>query len=220
MVKALLPHVATAVELHLRLRAAERNGESFVRLLDRLDAGVILTDAFARPMFANARARCIAGEADGLFLHDDGLAGATPTATQILRDAIATSSNGAVRRPRVWLERPSQRPPLLLSVLPLSHLGPTVPGTRAPRVAIFITEPDAPAAVDRQAITDVYRLTNRETEVAMLLADGLSVDAIGDRLGVGRGAVRTHLARLFDKTGARSQAALVALIRGFTEISR
>jgi DNA-binding CsgD family transcriptional regulator len=54
----------------------------------------------------------------------------------------------------------------------------------------------------------------------MLLADGLAVDAIAIRLGVGRGTVRSHLVRLFDKTGARSQTALIALVRGFAEICR
>ena len=218
MVQALLPHVATAVELHLRLRASERNSESFTRLIDRLDAGVILVDAAARPVFANARARHIAAEADGLLLRDDGLAGSTRAATQALREAIAACGHGAIERRRIWLARPSHRPALLLSLIPLARPGTVVPGTRAPRVAIFITEPDAPAVLDRIAMADAYRLTQRESDVALLLADGLTVDAIAARLGVGRGTVRSHLVRLFDKTGAHSQTALVALLRGFSEI--
>ena len=218
MLRTLLPHVATAVELQLRVRASEHRGEGFARLLEQLDAGVILADAAARPVFANARARRVSGEADGLLLRDDGLAGATPAATQRLRDAIAACGRAEAKRERIWLERPSQRPPLLLSLLPLSCLGATVPGAPAPRVAIFITEPDAPAAVNRLALADVYRLTQRESDVAILLADGLTIDAIAAHLGVGRGTVRSHLARLFDKTGAHSQTALVALVRGFAEV--
>jgi DNA-binding CsgD family transcriptional regulator len=68
--------------------------------------------------------------------------------------------------------------------------------------------------------SDVYHLTQRECEVALLLADGLTVDDIAARLAFGRGTVRTHLTRLFDKTGARSQPALVALVRGFAEVCR
>jgi DNA-binding CsgD family transcriptional regulator len=218
--RALLPHFATAVELHLRLRSAGSNGDGFARLLDRLDAGVILACEAARPVFANERARRIAGEADGLYLHDDGIAGATPAQTQGLREAIAVCADAAATRRRIRLDRPSRRPPLLLSVLPLSRLGVAGPGTRAPRVAIFITEPDAPTVVNGLALADVYRLTQRECEVAVLLAEGLAVDAIAVHLGVGRGTVRSHLARLFDKTGAHSQTALVALVRGFAEICR
>jgi DNA-binding CsgD family transcriptional regulator len=218
--KTLLPHVAIAVELHLRLHGSERRSAHLTSLLDRLDSGVILVDAAARPVFANARAQQIACESDGLLLQDDALAGATPAATQRLRDTVTACGQNETTRRRIWLERPSQRPPLLLSLLPLSRLGPTIPGSHAPRIAIFITEPDVPVIVNRHALADVYRLTRRECEVVMLLADGLSVDAVAARLGVGRGTVRTHLARLFDKTGARSQTALIALVRGFAEVCR
>lgn len=218
LLRTLIPHIATTVELHLRLRASERNGDNFIRLLDRLDTGVILADAAARPVFANARARCIAGDADGLLLHEDGLAGATPPATLRLREAIAACCGSEVQRQRIRLERPSQRPPLLLSLLPLSRMDVAVPGSRTPRIAIFITEPDLPAGVNRVALAEVYRLTDRETEIGLLLAEGLNVETIAARLHVGRGTVRSHLARLFDKTGARSQTALVALVRGFAEI--
>jgi DNA-binding CsgD family transcriptional regulator len=218
--RSLLPHFATAVELHLRLHRAASNGAGFTRLLDRLDAGVILACETARPVFANERARRIAGEADGLHLHDDGIAAATPAQTRALREAIVICAHALAERQRIRLDRPSQRPPLLLSVLPLSRLGVAVPGTRAPRVAIFITEPDAPTAVNGLALADVYHLTQRECTVAMLLADGLTLDAIATHLGVGRGTVRSHLAHLFDKTGAHSQAALVALVRGFAEVCR
>jgi DNA-binding CsgD family transcriptional regulator len=58
-------------------------------------------------------------------------------------------------------------------------------------------------------------LTRRESEIAVLLAEGLDLKTIALRLGAGRGTVREHLKHVFEKTGARSQVALVALLRGF-----
>jgi DNA-binding CsgD family transcriptional regulator len=41
------------------------------------------------------------------------------------------------------------------------------------------------------------------------------VDDIATETGLGIGSVRTYLKRIFYKTGARSQAALGVLLRGF-----
>jgi DNA-binding CsgD family transcriptional regulator len=51
--------------------------------------------------------------------------------------------------------------------------------------------------------------------VAALLAEGLDLAEVAGRLGHGISTARWHLKQIFDKTGARSQAALVALVRGF-----
>jgi DNA-binding CsgD family transcriptional regulator len=92
-----------------------------------------------------------------------------------------------------------------------------VPSAGSARVAVFITEPDAPSPIDRIVIAETFRLTRRESEIAVLLADGFGVDTIASRLGLGRGTVRDHLRHIFEKTGAHSQPALVALLRGFVE---
>jgi DNA-binding CsgD family transcriptional regulator len=84
-----------------------------------------------------------------------------------------------------------------------------------PHVAIFITEPDAAPTIDRPAVAEAFKLTPRETDVAVLLAGGFGPDEIAIRLKLGIGTVRHHLKRVFDKSGTHSQAALVALIRGF-----
>jgi DNA-binding CsgD family transcriptional regulator len=112
------------------------------------------------------------------------------------------------------LERPG-RAPLLLNVLPVWRLGVDLPGIAAPRVAVVISKPDAPAPIDRVAFADTYRLTTRECEIAVLLGDGLDLQAIALQLGIGIGTVRHHLKNVFEKTGARGQVALVALLRGF-----
>jgi DNA-binding CsgD family transcriptional regulator len=214
--QALMPHIDTVVSLHNRLQRAEQGRGALTRTLDRLGSGVILTDASGRPVFINASASRIALESDGLILDDGGIAGATPALTRRLREAIAVASmDAAVESQHVCLDRPSQRLPLLLTIFPVWRLGLSVAGTAAPRVAIFLSEPDAPQPLDRTAIADAFRLTRRESDIAMLLSDGLDLATIASRLGLGIGTVRDHLKHVFEKTGTRSQVALVALLRGF-----
>jgi DNA-binding NarL/FixJ family response regulator len=52
-------------------------------------------------------------------------------------------------------------------------------------------------------------LTAREGEVLALIADGLSNGEIGERLLLGRATVKTHVNRIFAKTGVRDRAQAV-----------
>jgi DNA-binding CsgD family transcriptional regulator len=231
LLQALIPHFTTAVDFHYRLAAERSRGESLTQLIDRLDTGVILTDGAGVPLFVNARAAKIAEEVDGLLLGTGGIAAATSEATGLLRSAIAAiaakgrrandvprqSAEPGTEERRLVLKRPSGRPPLLLAVLPIWKLHLSLPGSPAPRVAIFVSEPDVPTPIRQEALVDALGLTPRESEVAILLAEGLPVEAIAMTTGLGVPSVREYLKRSFAKTGTHSQAALVALIRGFAE---
>jgi DNA-binding CsgD family transcriptional regulator len=58
---------------------------------------------------------------------------------------------------------------------------------------------------------DGLRLTDREREVLTLLADGLQLDEIATRLGIGSETVRTHLSNATGKLGAANRTHAVAI---------
>lgn len=55
-----------------------------------------------------------------------------------------------------------------------------------------------------------HPLSPQEVAVVRSLADGLNLGQTGDRLGITRATVKTHLARAFAKTGVHTQAEVVA----------
>jgi DNA-binding NarL/FixJ family response regulator len=61
-------------------------------------------------------------------------------------------------------------------------------------------------------------LTPREAEVLALIGEGLSNQEIGERLVLGQATVKTHVNRVFAKTGARDRAQAVryAISKGLT----
>jgi DNA-binding CsgD family transcriptional regulator len=204
----------------MRLRIANEGYASLLRVLDCLDSGVILANACGVPIYANPQAMRLAAEADGLALNG-ALVGATAESTRRLRAAIAQIASDAATEPlRLALERPSHRPPLQLTLLPIWRLGAVVPGAGNAAVAIFVTAPEATPLINRDMIADAFLLTRRESEVAVLLAEGRNLESIAEVLGIEGTAVRQYLKRVFGKTGVHSQAALVALIRGFADPCR
>ncbi|WCN83936.1 response regulator [Micromonospora sp. LH3U1] len=71
----------------------------------------------------------------------------------------------------------------------------------------------APAVADRlmSRLRDPRTaLTGREIEVLTLVADGLSNQAIGSRLHLTEGTVKSHLVRIYTKLGVESRTAAVA----------
>jgi DNA-binding NarL/FixJ family response regulator len=64
------------------------------------------------------------------------------------------------------------------------------------------SDPPAPAALPDN-------LTRREAEVLALIGEGLSNQEIGERLVLGRATVKTHVNRVFAKTGVRDRAQAV-----------
>jgi DNA-binding CsgD family transcriptional regulator len=66
------------------------------------------------------------------------------------------------------------------------------------------------------ADVDGVHLTGREREVLTLLAQGLYLDEIGQRLGIGSETVRTHLRKASGRLGAanRTHAVAIAIRRG------
>lgn len=67
-----------------------------------------------------------------------------------------------------------------------------------------------------EAFAKLYGLTGAELRVLLALAQGLSGNEAADMLGLSESTVRSHLQRIFSKTGATRQAALLQLLHNST----
>lgn len=67
---------------------------------------------------------------------------------------------------------------------------------------------------------EVYGLSPAQFRLAQLLVDGYDLAAAADLLAVSLNTARTHLQRIFDKTGARSQSNLVRSLLGVEVLSK
>jgi DNA-binding NarL/FixJ family response regulator len=91
---------------------------------------------------------------------------------------------------------------LVLKEAPLADLGRALSAVQAGRSYV---DPGV-AQTEAQRTT----LTKRELDVLALVADGLSHEQIGERLGIGAETVRTHLRKASTRLGASTRTQAVA----------
>jgi DNA-binding CsgD family transcriptional regulator len=107
--------------------------------------------------------------------------------------------------------RLSDGEPCVIHVLPLKR-GELRRGL-APRAtaAVFVTPANALPTMPRDALALLYDLTPAEARVFELICAGDTQTEIGQTLGIARSTVKTHLLRVFEKTGCGRQVDLETL---------
>ena len=169
-------------------------------IAEMLPLGVILTDLRGRIVFANQHANAVLARRDGLSVgHGGELRAGVPAETSTLRRLLVAAdaeSDGAIRISR------SSCAPLPLLVCPLAD----------GHAAIFLGDHDFPLQMAQEAIRRWYGLTCTEARLAAALAEGSSLEEAADAMGIKPNTARTHLKRIFAKTGTNRQGALVRLL--------
>lgn len=98
--------------------------------------------------------------------------------------------------------------PLFYALVSLAYATKTVP-------LLLRAEPSAEIpAGDEAAIAASAGLSEREAEVARLLVSGLRYREIGERLFISLSTVKTHVERIYRKTGARNKMELARKMSG------
>lgn len=110
--------------------------------------------------------------------------------------------------------------PILCEARPLeqNRFGDLASGP-APSHAVHVTRLDRPRTIAFDAMAALYRLTPTELKV---LRDAIAFGdlvGIGTRIGMAPATARTHLHRIYDKTGTRSFAALSNVAHRFGRLS-
>jgi len=213
VMQALSPHLAAALTVRQRLGVADLALAGISTVLERMSTGVIVADAAARVVFANRIAERLFHER-GLRLDRGELCARNAAATGKLRRMIAACANagsaieqdGLIEVPRT--ERNGE---LRIIVTPFhpERIG-CHPGR--PLALLLMSDPrreqqDRAAELQRR-----FGLTPAEAGFALEIVKGDGRAAAAARSNITTGTARTHLARIFEKTGVRRQAELVRLL--------
>jgi FixJ family two-component response regulator len=180
-------------------------------LLDRLTVPVVIADADARLLGSNRAAETLLAAGGALASGPDGrLRSARSSDTRELHVAIAASCVPGASEPTVVaLDHPASRPRLRAVVAPLPAVGVNGPAL----AAILVDVPERSAvAPNADMLCRLYGLTRAEGQLAARLVAGDSVQEACEALGVALTTGRTHLSRVFAKTGTARQGDLIGLV--------
>jgi DNA-binding CsgD family transcriptional regulator/PAS domain-containing protein len=216
--RVLAPHVRRATTISGMLDNAMAREQTFAAALEASPVGIVLVDPQMHIVHANRIADEMLATEDPVRRRGGVLSLVAEVLPGLLESAVTAAANDDPEGRR-GLGVPSRRrdgTPLVLRVLPLTRR--SMRGGIEPRAsaAIFIGEAPGALQLPGDALALIYSLTPAEVRVLELIAEGSSLAEVSDRLGKSSHTVRTHLNRVFDKTGVHRQADLVRLLSTIT----
>jgi len=214
----LLPHLHRSITLHGELTRLRSLNSALVSALDQAPYGAIFLDPQARLLHANQRAGRVLESGEGLSVVQGKLLAADPSARQLLDEAICgallQADGPALQRPPAAIRIKASDGATLcrLVVFPLAPREDAAGLPSGAACMVLVHDERRPRALTPASLMASYKLSPGEARLAAALFSGQSLPAAADALGITRNTAKSHLSRIFDKTGARSQSALLKLL--------
>jgi DNA-binding CsgD family transcriptional regulator/PAS domain-containing protein len=220
--RLIAPHIRRAVMVGrmFDLKAAE--SATFADAFDGLSVGMYLVGSDGRLIHANVAGHALLDTTDVLRIFSGRLVACDAQADRTLRETFAASGQGDAA-----LGTKGIAIPLLGRGGDhyIAHLLPLTSGARrqagvvyAAAAALFVRKAELVTTSPPEAIGKTFRLTPSELRVLLAIVEVGGVPEVAAALGVAETTIKTHLSRLFEKTGAARQADLVKLFAGYAPL--
>ena len=218
--RLLTPHVRRAVLIGGLLDHKKSETAQLADTIDGLSAGMFLVDVSGRIVHANTAGHVMINRASVLRAQGGRLIFSDPEADRTLADTFAAAGNGdaAVGIKGVAvpvIARDGERH--------VAHVLPLMSGVRrragtsyAAVAALFVHQTALNTPSPPEAIAKAYKLTPTELRVLLAIVEVGGVPEVAEAIGIAETTVKTHLGRVYNKTGAARQADLVKLVAGFS----
>lgn len=209
--RILAPHLRRAIAIGRMLETSASLAHSFAQALDASSAGVVLVDRRRRVVHANKVGRAMLEAGDPI--HDNGgqiklpgevVPGAFLKAIDKAGETFASGKGAGI---------PARRrdgTPLTVQVFPLEHRV----GSNTPRhavAAVLIADSASGPPTSAEVLSLLFDLTPAETRVFLLIVEGLDLPEIAAQLSISRATAKTHLGRIYTKTGKNNRVDLARL---------
>jgi DNA-binding CsgD family transcriptional regulator len=215
----LSPHVRRAAMISDLLNLERVQAQHFEQALNRVASAVVLVDASEGMLYANAQASAMLTAGLNIKTSNGKLTSANSNTAPALSDAIARTAGSAFdlggRGIGIPVSAPG-KPPAIAYVLPMVNgdrrgVFPTAVA------AVFISSTATSLPPPSDVLATLYDMTPTEARVMLQAGQGHGIANVASVLGMSENTVKTHLARVFHKTGTSRQSEIVALISALAQ---
>ncbi|KAA3622807.1 MAG: hypothetical protein DWQ08_12325 [Proteobacteria bacterium] len=213
----LVRHIQKAVVLQRKLIYHDRNALESSMVLDRIDHGIAFVDASRRVVHMNRAAQAVVESGDSLGIDRHGFLYAADESDE---NKLATAIDSAIHPAAVPgletssiipIRRENDKRPLEVMVSPALperylDIGRNI------RAVLVIADPEARIAIPGSYLKERYGLTVTECNIALALANGITLNDYCEQANVSLSTARTQLKRLLHKCGVKRQPDLIRLL--------
>jgi DNA-binding CsgD family transcriptional regulator len=214
----LVPHLQTAVDAHAEFELMSTERSVYAQAMDHLTMATLILDHDGRVIHSNGAAHEILAQHDGIILDDHHLTLPHREDADLFHAAFKRAVAG--RRSGqpgivevVRIHRSAGQEPIVVIVKPAaaSH-SPAGDGVMLGAVAVFLSTERGITESTAAGIQKLLGLTNKETRLALCLANGRSLQESAADIDITLSTARAHLRAIFAKTGIDRQSRLVRVI--------
>jgi len=227
VMELLLPHARRAITIGDLLDMRSIAAAAFEATLDTLTAAVVLVDASGTVIHANPAAERMFSAGGPILSQRGVLSTHDANANAALKDAIGRAASDESELGYGGIGVPIRaRSEELSPAHSIAHVLPLKSGTLRPGLslgavaAVFVTPALGNPQPPFEALAALYDLTPAEARVMIEVASGKNRAAASLALGIADSTVKTHLARVFAKTGTSEQSELAKLVASLTPPAR
>jgi DNA-binding CsgD family transcriptional regulator/PAS domain-containing protein len=217
-VTLLVPHLHRALQINKAIELKQSQSMEFADALDGLGAGIFVLDMNCGIIHSNAAGHAMLEEAD--FLHSVGgrLVPNNMQANVALQEIFANNDDVTIGAKDISMPltaRDGKR--YVAHVLPLRSLARNhIAISNKAVAAVFVRRAELDTQSAGELMARTFALTPAEARVLLAIIEVGGVPETAKNLGLAETTVKTHLYRVFAKTGASRQVDLVKIAAGFS----
>jgi DNA-binding CsgD family transcriptional regulator len=218
IMRCLAPHIRRAVTISDLMDLRKLEVRAIAAALDNLSVGVIIVADNSGILHANDAAQSMFKAGEPVRSAHGRLFATNSDAGRELAEAIALARRDdvAIGATGIGIALKGNSQAAVAYVLPLTYGDLRTRLMPQATAAVFVTRTESGLPVDVGAIARHFDLTNAEARLLERMTPSTTLIDLAKDLGISEVTARTHLSRIFAKTGVSRQADLFALLASLT----